>query len=230
MERALFGTSVDRVHAARSESAHSATSVTDQIRGVVQKLSDRINVQEKRMREERLQAVGAKKKGRESEALQHMRRAKQIEGDIDKLRGKMSAMERQCDLLEENQLQKSVVDAMGAGARAMKANGSYVKQAEDAADSAIEIADMNEDVHSAFASLNEISNGDDDDLLRELEALVDATPETHDSSTAPSSSTTTVATTVGMATLTPAASEWPSVPERRAKMRPIEKQGLLASS
>lgn len=164
LEQRVFGTAV------------KATPAESKLADAIAQLQTLVTEQESKLERAREHARSAYKAGGDAkqnkEALAAMKRAKHMEKRLDGLQGQLAMVERQRDTLEESQMQKKLVAALSQSAKAMKANGKLVKQAEHVADSAVEFFDQNEDISNALAQAHDA--GDDDELLAELAELITA--------------------------------------------------------
>ena len=162
MEQRVFGKAV------------KATPAETKLAEVIVQLQALIAEQESKVARARAQAFAAYKPGQDTqknkEALQSLKRVKQMEKQMEGYQGQLVMVERQRDSLEEAQMQKKLVAALSQSAKLMKANGPLVKQAEQVADTAVEFFDQNEEIVNALSQVND--DGDDDDLLSELAEMV----------------------------------------------------------
>jgi len=162
MEQRVFGKAV------------KATPAEAKLTEVIVQLQTLIAEQESKVARARAHARAAYKPGQDTqknkEALQAMKRVKQMEKQMEGFQGQMAMVERQRDTLEESQMQKKLVAALSQSAKVMKANGPLVKQAEQVADSAVELLDQNEDITNALSQTTD--DGDDDELLTELAQMM----------------------------------------------------------
>ena len=156
--------------------AVKATPAETKLTEVIGQLQALIAEQESKVERGRAHARAAYKPGQDlkqnKEALQALKRVKQMEKQLEGLQGQLVMVERQRDSLEESQMQKKLVAALSQSAKVMKANGPLVKQAEQVADTAVEFFDQNEDIANALSQVND--DGDDDELLAELEEIAAA--------------------------------------------------------
>jgi len=208
-ERRVFGTAV------------KATSAEIKLSEVITQLQTLIEEQELKVKKARAHAQAAYKPGcdakQNKEALQALKRVKQLEKQMEGMQGQLAMVERQRDTLEESQMQKKLVAALNQSAKVMKANGTLVKQAEQVADNAVELFDQNEDIANALSQIND--DGDEDELLEELAQMDAEGAAIEVALDLPEEPTRAVSAT-----------ELPSAPKSKISERKLEKTALLAAA
>lgn len=208
-EKRVFGTAV------------KATPAETKLSEVISQLQTLLEEQELKVKKARAHAQLAYKPGcdakQNKEALQALKRVKQLEKQMEGMQGQLAMVERQRDTLEESQMQKKLVAALNQSAKVMKANGTLVKQAEQVADNAVELFDQNEDIANALSQIND--EGDEDELLEELAQMDAEGTAIEVALELPEQPTPAISST-----------ELPSAPKNKISQRKLEKTALLAAA
>jgi hypothetical protein len=212
-------------------------------------LKSRLLQMESRAASEREEAKAALKMGQKSSALRLLKRAKMTDKQVEAAQQSLLAIEQQVDLMAQAAMQKEIASALATSSKGMKANKKMVKNAEAAVDDAQEARDMAEDLSNALSELGANDNGDDDELLQELQDMVDKDPpittdsvEISLSDDAEDAKHVEMAEMAEMARVEARAADWdeaerlrqfmPSVPKMAGKGKAAkfeEKQSLLAT-
>ena len=126
-----------------------------------------------KLTEAREKAMALKKAGKQTEALQALKRAKGIEKQFQSAMAAHEAIERQADLLAESELQKEVTAALHESVKTVKKKTKgLLNSTESAVDDSHEIKDLAEDVAQVLGGLQSTDAYDDDELLDELNAMI----------------------------------------------------------
>lgn len=141
-------------------------------------MRERIAQLEARSHEQRVEAARLVKAGQKAQALRALKKAKQIESQVQANQASLDAVEQQVDMLAQAAMQKTLTSALASTSKSMKADGKMLSKAERAIDDASDARDMATDLNQVMAEF--ASNGagdvDDDDLIAELEAMADNEP------------------------------------------------------
>ena len=160
----LFGMKKADPHAKLAEAAASMES--------------RIGQLECKAASEREEAKRHMQTGNRQSAMRMLKRAKATEKQLEANQASLLAVEQQVDLMAQAAMQKQIASALSASSKGMKAQKKMLKNAESAVDDAQDARDMADDlgnVMSEFAA-NGQGDGDDDDLMEELQGMMDGDP------------------------------------------------------
>jgi hypothetical protein len=153
----------------RSETASGKLEVA------AETMRQRVATLESRAATERSESVSLAKAGQRAGALRMLRRAKVTESTAARNADALLAVEQQTDMLAQAALQKQVSSALASSSKAMKGGAKILSGAEKAIDDAQEARDVANDlasVMSEFAQAAGADTGDDDELLKELDAML----------------------------------------------------------
>jgi len=176
MTTALFG---QRRCATAAQGTAASSLAHQKLAALGASLANRMSTVEERAAALRKEAASLMKQGKKDQALRALKRCKAQEKQLANLSAQASAVERQSDMMEDAQLQQEIANALSASVSNMKQSKRVLKDVEEATDATQELQDIAEDVHAAFASINDRANDDlsldDDELLEELAGLAAAT-------------------------------------------------------
>ena len=134
----------------------------------VQGLKDRVDIGRER-------ALAARRAGKQEDALRELKKSKAVEKQLAVAQTALDTLERQQDLLAESALQRELATALNSTTQSVKAKGKgLLTLAEKAIDESVEAADDVQDVAAVFENLGPTYEGDDEELLKELETMLDA--------------------------------------------------------
>lgn len=136
----------------------------------------RIELLEDRAKIAREAAAQSMRAGQKAAALRELRRAKLVERQVISTQGALDALDVQVDLIEQTSIQHEVAEALGATAKTLKKNKKLVARAEEAVDASNDVKDLHDDLSQVMSTFGETvaAEFDEDELLAELNALVDA--------------------------------------------------------
>jgi len=120
------------------------------------------------------------KAGDKAKAMRMLKKSKQAAAHAASLQQAADAVERQTNMMEDVSLQTQIASALEATMGPMKTSKKALASVEKVADEAGDIRDLNEDIHSALAQLNDGSSLalDDDELEAELAGMLDGEDHT----------------------------------------------------
>lgn len=246
-ESAQSGKVGQAIQAARGASSTQArlfgmkkSSPDEKLAQAAATLKSRLLQMESKAASEREEAKSALKMGQKSSALRLLKRAKMSDKQVEAAQQSLLAIEQQVDLMAQAAMQKEIASALATSSKGMKANKKMVKNAEAAVDDAQEARDMAEDLSNALSELGANDNGDDDELLQELQAMVDEDPPNIDNVEISLSDDAEDAKQAEIVKVEARAADWeeaerlrqfmPAVPKKNGKSAKFEeKQGLLTA-
>lgn len=121
----------------------------------------------------RERALMLKKSGKQDQAIRELKKSKGVEKQLGAARAALDTLERQQDLVAESALQRELATALESTTSTIKQkHKGLVDIAEKAVDDSTEVADEVQDVAQVFEGLAPIHDGDDEELLEELAAMM----------------------------------------------------------
>lgn len=145
---------------------------SSRLRSAASSIETRTSELEERALAARAAAKEGHKSGSRTLALRHLKRAKQIEGQISALQNAQLAVERQADVLEDAGLQQEVAAALTVSAATVKKSQSTLSKVEKAVDGIQEVQEIGADVQMTLGQLSAFGVDeafDEDELMAELE-------------------------------------------------------------
>ena len=159
----LFGTR--KTGASESKKLVDAISLAS---SKVQEMSQRVDVGKKR-------AMQLKNEGKRTEAILALKKAKNDEKLLASANAALETLESQKDMLENAALQRELASALASTTKQIKGQTKgLVKFAEKAVDDTQELRDDAEDLNAAFEGIQSTFNVDEEELLEELDAMMNA--------------------------------------------------------
>ena len=160
--------------------------------------------------------------GKRSDALLSLKRAKAIEKQVETAQATAIAIEAQRDMLDGQELQREVAQALAASVSTIKSKGKgLLKKTETAVDDMEEMREAFDEVGQVLGGLAP-AEGDDDELAAELDAmLLDDVPVAEGTAAAGAAGAAETAETHTDSVLE-TLSQMPAVPKKRE-----ERRGLL---
>lgn len=161
LQRSVFGMPARQSPAVRLET-------------VAREMRVRISQLEGRAGERRVEAARMHTDGQKANALRMMRKVKAVEGQISSQQAALDAVEQQIDMLEHAAVQKQLTNALASTSKSFKKDTKALCRAEAAIDSAAEARDTATELGDVVAEFARVGHGegDDDELMAELDALV----------------------------------------------------------
>lgn len=147
----------------------------DRLQGASAALTSRVETLDEKADECKLEAARLAKAGDKAKALRMLKKSKQAAAHASSLQQAADAVERQTNMMEDVSLQTQIASALEATMGPMKTSKKALASVEKVADEAGDIRDLNEDIQSALAQLNDGSSLaiDDDELEAELAGMLD---------------------------------------------------------
>jgi len=145
------------------------------IESAMAKVQQRVTELEQRASVHRSLALREKKEGRTPDALRELKKAKNVEKQLDAARSGLDALERQLDTLSDIGLQKELATALTATSKSLKGKTKgLVELADGAIELTQELQDDADDISQAFEGLGPANGSkfEDDDLLAELDEMM----------------------------------------------------------
>ena len=134
----------------------------------VREMSERVDMGKKR-------AMQLKKEGKRTEAILTLKKAKNDEKLLASANAALETLESQKDMLENAALQRELASALASTTKQIKGKTKgLVKFAEKAVDDTQELRDDAEDLNAAFEGIQPTFNVDEDELIEELNAMMEA--------------------------------------------------------
>tara|TARA_B110000902_G_C14132710_1_gene522632 strand:+ start:153 stop:932 length:780 start_codon:yes stop_codon:yes gene_type:complete len=216
-------------------------SANEKLAQTAEALNSRLLQLESRAASEREEAKLAMKAGQKASAMRMLKRAKMTDKQVEGAQQSLLALEQQVDLMAQAAMQKEIASALATSSKGFKANKKMVANAEAAVDDAQEARDMAEDLSNALQELGGHDNGDDDELMEELQAMANDDPanteDTEDTIEISLVENTEEAKRIEIARLEARTARWEEAQEIRSKMPSApkgkareEKQSLLAAA
>ena len=134
----------------------------------------RIEQLESRAMEARSEAASlARTPGKRPQAMRALKKAKQIDAQVESNQAALDACEQQQYYMESAAIQKTLTSALQSTSKSMKGDAKLLSKAEKAVDDAQDARDVANDLNEVVADFASRGNGDmdDDELLAELEEL-----------------------------------------------------------
>ena len=160
-----------RLFGSRKTGAPESKRLLDAIRmasSKVQEMSERVDAGKKR-------AIQLKKDGKRTEAILSLKRAKNDMKLLASANAALETLESQRDMLENAALQRELASALASTTKQIKhSTKGLVTLAEKAVDDTQELRDDAEDLNAAFEGIQPTFNVDEDDLIEELNAMMEA--------------------------------------------------------
>lgn len=168
VHRAVFGLA----GAAKSDPAKKLEEAAQVMRARIEQL-------ESRAMEARSEAASlARVPGKKPQALRALKKAKQIDAQVESNQAALDACEQQQYYMESAAIQKTLTSALASTSKSMKGDAKLLSKAEKAVDDAQDARDVANDLNEVVADFASRGNGDmdDDELLAELEELAAEPP------------------------------------------------------
>jgi len=168
----------ERLFGRRAGAVSKKQQAAAQLQAAAQSIARRVEQLAERKAETAQRVVSLKQAGKTAEAIAMLKRLKQVEKQHASASAAQIAIEQQVDMLAEADLQREVSAALTASLSTVKKRSKgLLSSAESAADDALELRDLNEDVAQALGGL-QVDQYDDDELMAELNLMMaDASAE-----------------------------------------------------
>jgi len=206
---AVAGSASERLFGRRAGTVSKKEAAVQKLHAAAESMAKRVEQLGARKSETAQRVLSLKQAGKTAEAVAMLKRLKQLEKQHASASATQIALEQQVDLLADAELQREVSAALTASLSTVKKKSKgLLSSAESAADDAMELRDLSDDVAQALGGL-QLDQYDDDELLQELDAMV-AT----ESVSAPRASAAATPTATPAATATPTATpaQFPAAP------------------
>lgn len=166
----------ERLFGRRAGAMSKKQQAAAQLQAAAQSIARRVEQLAERKAETAQRVMSLKQAGKTAEAIAMLKRLKQVEKQHASASAAQIAIEQQVDMLAEADLQREVSAALTASLSTVKKRSKgLLSSAESAADDALELRDLNEDVAQALGGL-QLDQYDDDELMAELNMMMADAP------------------------------------------------------